>query len=120
MNGENSGIVNNLAVMTNVAPAYSSDARALISATVLGPIAPADDTRLNEEVTTHLRTWFGPAVDEWSLIRVDRIRHAQPAFTKTAGFLRPGLYLAGDHTQQASAHGALKSGRVAAEAILAA
>lgn len=119
LNGENSGIVNNLAVMTNVAPAYSSDSRALISATVLGPIAPADDTLLTEQVTTQLRTWFGPAVDEWSLIRVDRIRHAQPAFTKTAGFLRPGLYLAGDHTQQASAHGALKSGRVAAEAILA-
>jgi len=118
LNGEPTGIVNNLAVLTNVAPTYSSDARALISATILGPIAPPDDDALKAQVVTELRRWFGPLVDEWSLVKVDRIRHAQPALTKPAGFLRPGLYLAGDHTQQASAHGALKSGRLAAETIL--
>jgi predicted NAD/FAD-dependent oxidoreductase len=54
------------------------------------------------------------------LLRVDRIHHAQPASTRPAGLLRPGLYLAGDHTLQPSAHGALLSGRLAAEAVLAA
>ncbi len=119
LNGENRGIVNNLAVMTNVSTAYADGSKALVSATILGPIAPPDDAALKANVVAELRGWFGAAVDEWSLVRVDRIRHAQPALTKPAGFLRPGLYLAGDHTVQPSAHGALKSGRVAAEAILA-
>lgn len=118
LNGENSGLVNNLAVMTNVSRAYSPDTRALISATVLGPMAPADDIQLHEQVAAQLTTWFGPEVSGWSLVRIDRIRHAQPVFTKAIGFLRPGLYLAGDHTQQPSAHGALRSGRLAAEAVL--
>ncbi|MBK5254841.1 MAG: FAD-dependent oxidoreductase [Vicinamibacteria bacterium] len=120
LNGESEGLVNNLAVMTNLAPTYSSDSRALIAATILGPIAPPDDPALQRSVLAQLREWFGVAVDEWTLIRVDRIRHAQPLATKAKGFLRPGLYLAGDHTQQPSAHGALRSGRLAAEAVLAA
>ncbi len=118
LNGDEDGVVNNLAVMTNVAPTYSSDSRALISATILGPIAPPDDADLKQKVLSQFESWFGPSVSDWSMIRVDRIRHAHPAATKAAGFLRPGLYLAGDHTQQASAQGALKSGRIAAEAIL--
>ena len=118
LNGESTGLVNNLAVMTNVAPAYSSDSRALVSATILGPIGPQQDAALQDQVLTQLRGWFGPQVDAWTLVRVDRIQHAQPASMTPPGFLRPGLYLAGDHTQQPSAHGALRSGRIAAEMIL--
>jgi hypothetical protein len=120
LNGEDNGPVNNLAVMTNVAPAYSPDSRALISATILGPIAPEKDTALADQTIAQLRGWFGENVDAWTLVRVDRIHHAQPMATTAQGFLRAGLYLAGDHTQQPSAHGALRSGRVVAEAILAA
>lgn len=120
LNGDAEGAVNNLAVMTNVAPSYSSDARVLISATVLGPLGPRTDQALVERVITQLRRWFGPQVDLWSSVRVDRISHAQPEVSQSPRFLRPGLYVAGDHTQQPSAHGALKSGRLAAEAVLAA
>jgi len=119
LNGESEGLINNLAVMTNVAPGYSSDARALISATILGPMAPPDDLALRRSVLAQLHRWFGPAVDEWTLVRVDRIPHAQPVAARAAGLIRPGLYVAGDHTQQPSAHGALLSGRLAAEAVLA-
>jgi len=119
LNGGDNGPVNNLAVMTNVAPAYSPDSRALISATILGPIAPVKDAALAEQAVAQLRGWFGEEVDAWTLVRVDRIHHAQPMTTTAPGFLRAGLYLAGDHTQQPSAHGALRSGRLAAEAILA-
>ena len=119
LNGGDDGPVNNLAVMTNVAPAYSPDARALISATILGPIAPENDAALADRAIAQLRGWFGEEVYSWTLVRVDRIHHAQPLTATAQGFLRAGLYLAGDHTQQPSAHGALRSGRVAAEAILA-
>jgi hypothetical protein len=120
LNGERAGCVNNLVVVTNVAPSYSSDSRALISATILGPIAPPDDGELKGQVLAQMERWFGRGAAQWSLLRIDRIRHAQPVVTRPTGFLRPGLYLAGDHTHQASAHGALRSGRAAAEAILAA
>jgi phytoene dehydrogenase-like protein len=120
LNGASTGAVNNLAVMTNVAPTYSSDSRALISATILGPIEPHDDAFLKDQAVAQLRGWFGPEVDAWTLLRVDRIHHAQPRVVTAPGFLRDGLYLAGDHTEQPSAHGALRSGRLAAEAILAA
>ena len=119
LNGGDNGPVNNLAVMTNVAPAYSPDSRALVSATILGPIGPEKDTALADQTIAQLRGWFGEEVDAWTLVRIDRIHHAQPMTTTAPGFLRAGLYLAGDHTQQPSAHGALRSGRVAAEAILA-
>lgn len=119
LNGDVTGLVNNLAVMSNVAPAYSPDSRALVSATVLGPIAHESDDRLAESVRRQLRGWFGEEGDSWSLLHVDRIHHAQPAETKAGGFIREGVYLAGDHTQQPSAHGALLSGRLAAEAVLA-
>ena len=118
LNGQNEGPVNNLAVMTNVSPGYSPDSRALISATVLGASAP-DDRDLSDLVIAQMRGWFGSQVDAWTLLRIDRIRHAQPGVTRAPGFLRPGLYVAGDHTQQPSAHGALLSGRLAAEAVLA-
>ena len=120
LNGGGDGPVNNLAVMTNVAPAYSPDSRALISATILGPVAPQNDRALADQTIAQLRGWFGEEVDAWTLLRVDRIHHALPMTTTPPGFLRAGLYLAGDHTQQPSAHGALRSGRVAADAILAA
>jgi len=119
LNGADSGPVNNLAVMTNVARAYSADSRALISATILGPIAPQNDATLADQAMTQLRGWFGAEVGTWTLVRVDRIHHAQPMTSTAPGFLRAGLYLAGDHTQQPSAHGALRSGRLAAEAIQA-
>lgn len=120
LNGGDSGPVNNLAVMTNVSPAYSPDSRALVSATILGPIAPESDAALGGQAIAQLRGWFGSQVDAWTLVRVDRIHHAQPGIATAPGFLRAGLYLAGDHTRQPSAHGALQSGRLAAEAILAA
>lgn len=120
LNGEADGLINNVAVMTNVAPSYSSDARALISATALGNVVPKSDTILKDDVMVQMRRWFGAEVDQWRVVRIDRIPHAQPFSTKSPRLVRPGLYVAGDHTQQASAHGALRSGRVAAEAILAA
>ncbi|MBX7187631.1 MAG: FAD-dependent oxidoreductase [Vicinamibacteria bacterium] len=120
LNGANLGPVNNLAVMTNVSATYSSDSRALVSATILGPIGNESDAHLADQSRAQMRGWFGAEVDAWTLVRVDRIHHAQPLAATAPGFLRAGLYLAGDHTQQPSAHGALRSGRVAAEAILAA
>ncbi|MEM8558926.1 MAG: NAD(P)/FAD-dependent oxidoreductase, partial [Bacteroidota bacterium] len=125
LDGENAGPVNNLAVMSNVAPSYAPDGRALIAATVLG-LPDAGDNLLDVRVREHCRTWFGEQVDAWTPLRTYHIEHAQPgqvppALTPpTRPFrLDDGLYVTGDHRTNASINGAMRAGRLAAEAILA-
>lgn len=125
LDGEGDGPVNNLAVMSNVSAAYAPDERALVSVSVVGnPSQP--DADVEAAVRAHLRRWYGEAVDGWRHLKSYRIVHAQPA--QPPGTLTPperparladGLYLAGDHRTNASINGAMRSGRRAAEAVLA-
>ena len=65
--GRGAGPVNNVAVMSAVSPAYAPPGAHLVVASVVGE-APAENAallRLDDEVRTHLRKWFGPAVDSW-------------------------------------------------------
>ena len=124
LDGEGTGPVNNLAVMSNVSAAYAPDDRALISVSVVGnPSQP--DAEVERSVRTQLRRWYGDAVTDWQHLKSYRIVHAQPA--QPPGALTPperparlskGLYLAGDHRTNASINGAMRSGRRAAEAVL--
>lgn len=118
LNGDGQGPVNHLAVMSEVAPEYAPKRQALIAASVLGygGLAEAD---LAGQVRAQLLGWFGSAVADWRLLRVDRIRHAHPAGRLEAGS-EPGLYLCGDACSYPSIHHALESGRRTAEAILSA
>ena len=124
LDGEGDGPVNNLAVLSDVAPAYAPPGQALVAASVPGMPA-ADDAELERQVRAQLVRWYGPAAT-WRLLRVDRIRWAQPAQSPAdlepvakPARLAPGLFIAGDHRDTASIHGALASGRRAAEAALA-
>jgi phytoene dehydrogenase-like protein len=124
--GPHGGPVNNLAVMSNVSPAYAPEGRSLVAASVLeGLDGLDDDAGLETGVRAQLGRWLGPGVAEWLLLRTDRITHAQPA--QIPGSLtdprRPvrageGRYVCGDHRDNASIQGALVSGRRAAEAVL--
>lgn len=124
LNGEPTGLVNNLAVMSEVAPTYSPDDTVLISVSVCG-IPAADDDALAAAVTGEMVRWFGEAVNEWRHLRTYRIPHAQPA--QPPGSLEPwqrsastesGVFVCGDHRQTASLDGAIGSGRRAARAVL--
>ncbi len=117
LDGAGSGPVLNVAVMTNVAPEYSSDGRALIAAACPGPSGSIDD------VLSQLRGWFGAQLDGWSHLRTNVIEHGQPdsrpPFSpKRRVALGDGLYVCGDHRDTPSIQGALYSGRRCAEAIL--
>lgn len=72
-----------------------------------------------------LEGWFGPEVARWRLLRIDRIQRALPR--QTVGWLEPverrarlgaRLFVCGDHRDMASLHGALRSGRRAAEELI--
>ena len=123
LNADEPGPVNNLAVMSDVAPTYAPPGAALVSVTVLGD-PPADDAALEASVRDQLAGWFGATVRGWRHLRTYRIRHALP--DQTAPALDPperpvrlddGLYVCGDHRDHASVHGALASGWRCAQAV---
>jgi phytoene dehydrogenase-like protein len=123
LDGERQGPATNLAVMSNVAPAYAPPGRALISVEVPGALTPTDGDLL-DAVRTQLRGWFGAAVDGWEHLRTLRIAHGhpdqRPGFSpKRAVRLGDGRYVCGDHRDTASIQGALYSGRRAASVVLA-
>ncbi len=130
LNGD-AGLVNNLAVMSDVAPTYAPPGRALVVAAVLGANqnqvdAQAGGDVLAAQVQTELTRWYGEGVRAWRHLRTYAIRWAQPS--QLADELEPverpvrvgpGRFVAGDHVETATLHGALVSGRRAAEAVLA-
>ncbi len=127
LDGDGTGPANHVAVISNVQPGYAPAGRTLISASVVAPHewSPHDPT-LETRVRVQLREWFGASVDGWSHVRTDFIEHALPNEDAPA-LARPqrpvvtpaaGVFVAGDHVDNASINGALESGRRAAEAVL--
>ena len=121
LDGTLQGPALNVAVMSDVAPEYAPDGRALVAAACPGTVG-ADD--LADAVRRQLRGWWGAQVDEWRVLRVDRIPHGQPdsrpPFSpKRLQALGDGLFVCGDHRDTPSIQGALFSGRRCAEAVLA-
>jgi phytoene dehydrogenase-like protein len=125
LDGEGSGPVNNLCVPSEVAEAYAPPGQALVSATVLG-LPEETDAVLEAAVRDQLTGWFGRQTAEWTHLRTYRIRWAQPDQTPPTqppdghpARVASGIYLAGDHLENTSINGALRSGRRTAESLLA-
>ena len=123
LDGEGRGPVNQAVVLTNISKDYAPAGQRLISATVLG--APGS-MALEGAVREHLALWFGPSVSGWRHLKSYTLLEAQSENRQlrtgaegAPAKLAPGLYQCGDHLQDISINGALLSGRLAAEAILA-
>ncbi|HEY2118158.1 MAG TPA: NAD(P)/FAD-dependent oxidoreductase [Candidatus Acidoferrum sp.] len=123
LNGDGAGPVNNFSVISQVAPTYAPQGRHLISVTVLGTQA-LTEVQLGGFIIAQMKNWFGKVASTWQLLRSYRIAHAQPR--QLPGTLeppqrpvrtRPGVYVCGDHRDNASINGAMVSGRRAAEAV---
>lgn len=125
LNGENDGIVSNLTVPSNVSSSYAPKGRVLISAVVIGD-APMSDLALEEAARMHMTRWYGTQVSKWRHLRTYRIKYALPDqspqalnLTKSEYKGEKAIYFCGDYLENASINGALKSGRKAAEMVLA-
>jgi phytoene dehydrogenase-like protein len=125
LNGDGAGPVNNLAVLSQVAPSYAPAGKHLLSVTVLG-IQELTDAQLGGFIIAQMKNWFGLPARSWKLLKTYRIPHAQPE--QYPGALDPperpirvrsGVYVCGDHRDNASIQGAMVSGRRTAEAVLA-
>lgn len=129
LNGEGPGAgpVNNVAVMSAVSPQYAPPGAHLVVASVVGA-APRDNAalqQLDDGVRTHLKNWFGPAVDSWKTLKAYPLTRALPQQRHAEWEQAPvrlggsgGVYMCGDYRETASIQGALASGRRAAEAVL--
>ena len=122
-----SGPALNVAVMTNVAPEYSTDGRALIAAACppLGVTGDpsVDPSDLLSAVRRQMSVWFGAQAEQWTHVHTNVIQHAQPDSSppfapKRRVSLGEGLCVCGDHRDTPSIQGALFSGRRVAEMIL--
>ncbi len=127
LDADRTGPVNNLAVMSQVAPTYApAGGDALISVATVG--VPAEDDRaLDAAIRTQLAGWYGPEVHGWERIAGYRIPHAQPRqdvedLPSLAREVRVDdtTWVCGDHRDTSSIQGALVSGRRTAEALLTA
>jgi phytoene dehydrogenase-like protein len=118
LDGEGRSPVVNSVVLTNAAPAYSPDGRALVSTSVLG-LDPPPDAALRRE----LERLYGVSTRDWETVATVRVPGALPAAPPPLPLRRPvdlgdGLYVAGDHRDTPSIQGAMVSGRRAATAVL--
>ena len=124
LNGDGSGPISSICVPSNVVSTYAPSGQSLISVSVSGQKASASG-ELEQDVRKQLREWYGSQVEHWRLLRSYYIQHALPNqpvhfrdTTAPASRLANGLYHCGDYCETASIHGAMVSGRKAAEAVL--
>ncbi|RSN04845.1 amine oxidase [Nonomuraea sp. WAC 01424] len=110
------GAVTDTLVLTDAAPEYSADGRALVSTSVLGLTTDEGPVR------RRLDEIYGDT-SGWEHVATYPVPAALPAMRAPYPLRRPvrlraGLYVCGDHRDTGSLQGALVSGRRAAEAVL--
>jgi hypothetical protein len=116
--------VNNIAVMNRISPGYSKNGDALISLSLIGDHSNANQTELQESVITELKFWYPEAVN-WKHLKTYHIDYALPNDDQvsnepdyTALRLNAQCFVCGDYLMNGSINAAMKSGRLAAEAII--
>jgi len=125
LDGERTGPINHLAVVSSVAPAVAPLGWHLISLSTIG-LPALSSADLVRDAVAQMTRWFGPQVRSWQFLRCYRIGHALPDASPAArpgpwtlpSKLLPGLYRASDALNSPSSQGAFSSARLAASAIL--
>src|SRR5262249_56853604 len=77
LNGDGAGPVNNLAVMSQIAPTYAPAGQSLVSISVLGT-HELTDQQLGGFVIAQMKNWFGDIARSWKFLLSYRISHADP------------------------------------------
>jgi len=119
LDGERRGPVVNTVVLSNAAPSYAADGRALVSSSVVGAEQPAEPV-----VRRELARLYGLPTGDWEHLGTAHVPRALPDAAPPLGDLRlpvrlgDGRYVAGDARDSPSIQGAMVSGRRAATAVL--
>jgi len=117
-------LVNNIAVMDRISPAYSQNGDTLISLSLIGDHSNKNQKELQENVIRELKFWY-PEADGWKHLKTYHIDYALPNDDQVtdepdpkALRLNARTFVCGDHLMNGSINAAMKSGRIAAEAII--
>lgn len=121
---ETRGVIN-AAVMSNISPVYAPAGASLMSLTMVGTRAEADE-KLAAAALGQMETWFGAgSTKRWRLIKTYRILRALPSQRPPwltsqdwPAKIGEGVYQAGDETDTASIDGAVASGIRSAREIM--
>lgn len=115
--------VNNLTVISNMSEAYAPKGKVLISVSYNG-IPTVDDATLAENMKQELKQWYGEKVNSWKMLKAYRIQYALPTqervrneITASEIKISDTLFICGDNLLNGSINAALKTGRLAAEAM---
>lgn len=119
------GPIDNLTVPSDIVAGYAPPGRSLVYASIRSDCL-AEGDELVAAVRRQAAGWCGQTIREWTHLTTVSVPHALPDESPAARRSRlaapriaPGLWVCGDHCHAASINGALASGRLCAEAILA-
>lgn len=121
---EPAGPIDNLTVPSDVAEGYAPAGQSLVTVSVRSDWQ--GDEPVEDAVRRQASPWFGGKSLDWRHLTTIDVPQALPDERPQARAHRPhgslgdGLFLCGDHLTTASINGALRSGRLTAEAVLAA
>jgi phytoene dehydrogenase-like protein len=130
LNAAPDAVVNNAALLTNIAPEYAPPGKHLLSASILG-VPALNDGALVRRALADMHAMFAgnrtaqAALAQYQPLRIYRIPYAQ--FAQPPGVHpglpenrsgRAGLYFAAEFTEASSLNAAMISGEKCAEAIL--
>lgn len=117
-------LVNNIAVMDQVSSLYAPESKSLISVSLIGDHQQEDTSDLTDRVKDELQFWYPEAIS-WKFLKIYHISYALPKDEHvlndqdlSAFKLKDNCFICGDHLLNGSINAAMRSGRMAAEAIL--
>ncbi|MEQ7800026.1 FAD-dependent oxidoreductase [Pedobacter sp. ASV1-7] len=117
-------LVNNVAVMDRISPDYAKNTDALISLSLIGDHSKDSQAELQCKVINEMKFWYPEAIS-WKHLRTYHIPYALPNddtvdndIDQTSMRLTENCFICGDHLLNGSINAAMKSGRLAAEAII--
>jgi protoporphyrinogen oxidase len=124
LNSMSNKLVNNIAVMDQISPAYAPHGRSLVSVSLIGDHKNSTDTDLPSKVINELKYWF-PEAKDWDHLRTYHIPYGLPNdenvnndLTLSNFRLSDTCFKCGDHLLNGSINAAMKSGRQAAELLI--
>jgi len=125
VNAEEAGPIDNVTVPSDVAEGYAPPGAAVVYVSIRQDWQ-GEDRDLHDAVRRQAAGWFGQTTHAWRHLKTVRVDHALPDESPAARRSRlpaarvaDGLFVCGDHCTTASINGALLSGRICAEAVLA-
>lgn len=124
LNANSNRLVNNIAVMSNVSADYAPEGKSLISVSLTDKQLLIEPEFLELKIKDELKFWYPDCIN-WEHLKTYSIPYALPDNRHVTNDILPSsmrisdsTFICGDHLLNGSINAAMKSGRLAAEAIL--